>query len=173
MAAFASAVTITSQGCERISRNLGILTGKIDITNYNTTPTEITDITRYFKTSSETGLEKGIVFAQFTSSENGYVLGFDKSTGKVKAYRATPSGTNSKPAIKITKGAVGSSLETGLSADAAAATLNNNTIAATLTVTGDIVQAPTFTGTAAALTEVASDVDLGTFDFVVIGRVTN
>jgi hypothetical protein len=88
MAAYASTVTNTSNGIERISRNLGVLTGTIDITNYNATTTEETNITRYFKPSAQSGLEKGILFLSTTSSEKGIVLGFNKTTGKFKAYYA-------------------------------------------------------------------------------------
>lgn len=88
MAAYASTVTRTTPNVQRISRDLGILTGTIDITNYNATTTEETGITRYFKPSGQSGLEKGILYLSTTSSEKGIVLGFNKTTGKFKAYYA-------------------------------------------------------------------------------------
>lgn len=143
MAAYASSVTVQTNGAERISRNLGIIIGKIDITNYNSTTTEETNITRYFKASGQTGLEKGILSLQITSSENGYVLGFNKSTGKFKAYRTGSS-------------AIGT---------AALSTTDTYTDAAVNAAINGV------TTTAAAMAEVANDVDLGTFDFVAIGFV--
>lgn len=50
MAAYAQTTTLDTPHTERISRNLGIISGKCDITNYNQTGVEITDITDHFKT---------------------------------------------------------------------------------------------------------------------------
>lgn len=141
MAAYASSVTNYTNGVERISRGLGMLCGRIDITNYNSTTTEETSITRYFKASSQSGLEKGIISLQVTSSENGYVLGFDKSTGKFKAYYA-PAHAISNIALSTSDTYTDNAVNTAVNA---------------------------ITATAAALSEVANDTDLGTFDFVAIG----
>jgi len=141
MAAYASAVTLHTPKAERISRNLGMIAGNIDITNYNSTTTEETDITRYFKNSSQVGLEKGILSLSVTSSEKGYVLGFDKTTGKFIAY--------SPGALAI--------------GDIALATGDTYTDAA---VNGAV---NAITVTAGALSEVANDLDLGTFEFVATG----
>jgi hypothetical protein len=176
MAAYASTITIYSQGVERISRNMGILAGRIDITNYNTTTVEETEITRLFRNSAKVGLEKGIISFHVSSTEKGFILSFDKSTGKFKAFSSqgyTPAGTISKPTFTVTKGAILANTELGLSADAATATVNNDTIAATLALTTNSpVSVPVFTGTpvaASEMAEVANDTDLGTFDFFAIG----
>jgi len=50
MATYASTTTVDHPRAERISRNLGMVIGKCDITTYSTTGAEITDITKYFKT---------------------------------------------------------------------------------------------------------------------------
>ena len=50
MTAYASTVTLDHVGAERISKNFGMIVGKCDITNYNTTGAEITDITKHFRT---------------------------------------------------------------------------------------------------------------------------
>jgi hypothetical protein len=95
------------------------------------------------------------------NAPSGYVMNYDASTGKVLVYvtgSVTPAGTVSKPTLTVTKGAILASSELGLSADAAGATINNNTIASTLALTAPISQ-PTFTGTAttaAALAELAN-----------------
>lgn len=167
MAAYASAVTLYGRGVQRVSRDFGILAGKIDITNYNSTTTEETNITRYFKPSGQSGLEKGIISLQVVSSENGYILGFNRTTGKFKAYY--------RPAHSHTL-----FLDNADVADSAGARVNAGTnllgantgsdisIAGVADTSGDggIVQAA-----AGALTEVANDVDLGTFDFVAFGLI--
>ena len=66
------------------------------------------------------------------NSGDGLVYKYDKTNNKIRIYRA-PAQTHSHD-LKITKGAITASTEIGLSADAASATLNNNTIAATLTL---------------------------------------
>lgn len=89
------------------------------------------------------------------------------TTANILVFRSagfTPAGTNSKPTFTVTKGAILASSELGLSADAATATVNNNTIAATVALTTNSpVSIPTFTGTAVAagvLVQVANAVDL-------------
>lgn len=127
------------------------------------------------------------------------VLQYKPSTGKILVMRVgtlTPAGTisaptftgsaasltatSSKPTFLVTKGAITASTELGLSADSATATVNNNAIAATLTLTPNgpvgtptitcgaytpagTNSAPTFTGTATAqagLAEVSNAVNL-------------
>jgi len=127
--------------------------------------------------AKDLGLGSFIGTPQF--SADGYVLAYDLSTSKVLAYRSagfTPAGTISKPTFTVTKGAILASSELGLSADAATATVNNNTIASTLALTTNSpVGTPTLTGTAvaaAALVEVANGVDLAAVvvDFVAYGK---
>lgn len=87
---------------------------------------------------------------------SGYVYKYDSENNKLRIYQAAPTGTNSKPTFTVTKGAITANTELGLSADAATATVNNNTIAATLALTTNSpVGIPTFTGTAAALAELS------------------
>ena len=169
MAAYASAVTLYTPRVERISRNLGIAAGRIDITNYNATTTEETTITRLFKASGVAAITKGILSLQIVTSENGYIWAFDKSTGKFKVYYS-PVRTHGHD-FTIVKGAIVMSTELGLSADATSATINNNTIAATRVLakaTGPVVSE---TLAATALTELATDVDAGTADFMAIGFI--
>ena len=66
------------------------------------------------------------------NSADGLVYKYDAANNKIRIYRA-PAQTHSHD-LKITKGAITAGTEVGLSADAASATLNNNTIAATLTL---------------------------------------
>lgn len=185
MAAYASTVTIFGSGAQRISRDFGIVMGRIDITNYNSTTTEETSITRYFKASSQSGIAKGIISLQVVSSENGYTLGFDRNTGKFKAYQTaslTPAGTNGTSAVTgnvtVVGGGIGEAI--GINPDSNAGVLSkaaasNRTIPiATFLGAAPTAGAQTFTGTAttaAALGEVANDTDLGTFDFIAIGLI--
>jgi len=169
MAAYASSVTLYTPKCERISRNLGIVAGRINITNYNSTTTEETTITRLFKASGVAAIAKGIISLQIVSAENGYLWGFIKSTGKFKLFQA-PVQTHGHD-FTIVKGAIVMSTELGLSADATSATVNNNTIAATRILakaTGPVVSE---TLAAAGLSELATDVDAGEADFVAIGFI--
>lgn len=105
------------------------------------------------------------------SQPAGYVLEFDKTNLKIKAFRTgtvTPAGTNSKPTFTVeASGAIGSSMEIGLSVDTASATVEGGTgiTAQRALTTTSPVGIPTFTGTAttaAALAEVGSGVDLST-----------
>lgn len=108
------------------------------------------------------------------------VISWNYATLKLMAFRSggfTPAGTIAKPTFTVTKGAILASSELGLSADATSATVNNNTIAATLTLlaANSPVGAPAFTGTAVAaagLVEVANATDLSTVTqrVFVIGR---
>jgi hypothetical protein len=167
MAAYASAVTKYTKDVQRISRDLGILCGKIDITNYNSTTTEETNITRYFKPSAVSGIEKGIISLTVVSSENGYVLGFNKSTGKFKAYRSPAATTTGN--VVIVGGGVGEAI--GINPDTNAGVLSK------AAATNRTIPIATFLGAtapaiaAAAFAEVADDTDLGTFDFIAIGFI--
>lgn len=185
MAAYASSVTLYTPRVERISRNLGIALGRIDVTNYNSTTTEETTITRLFKPSAVAGIEKGILSLQIITSENGYLWSFDKSSGKFKVYRTatlTPAGTNGTSTVTgnvvVTGGGIGEAIginpdgDTGVVSKAAA---TNRTIPIGTFLGGALTAgAQTFTGTAttaAALAEIANDVDAGTADFMAIGFI--
>ena len=84
MAAYAATVTADIPHAERISRNYGMLIGKCDITNYNTTGAEITDITRYFDdtTTSVRVICDGL-------SDNGYVVRWNTTDKCFHAYYPT------------------------------------------------------------------------------------
>ncbi len=87
---------------------------------------------------------------------SGYVYKYDSENNKLRIYQSTSGGTNTRPTFTVTKGAILSSGELGVSADAATATVNNNTIAATLTLaTNSPVGVPAYTGTPAALVELS------------------
>lgn len=86
MAAYASTVTILEH-IDEFASPYRRLYGIIDVTNYNSTTTEETDITKYFKDSSKSGYETGIVSLICAPTDNGYFYTFDPSTGKFKAWQ--------------------------------------------------------------------------------------
>jgi len=84
MASYAATVTLDTPGVERISRNYGMLAGKCNITNYNTTGVEITGITKYFKDDSV-----DIRVISDGVSENGYVIRWDPTDKCFHAFYPT------------------------------------------------------------------------------------
>lgn len=187
MAAYASTIVLYTPRCERISRNLGIVAGKITISNYNSTTTEETTITRLFKASSTSGIEKGILSLSVRTIANGYLWGFDKSTGKFKVFQTatlTPAGTNGTSSVTgnvtVVGGGIGEAI--GINPDTNAGVLSkaaatDRTIPiATFLGAAPTAGAQTFTGTAttaAALAEVANDVNVGSADFIAIGFIAS
>lgn len=69
--AYTAAVTLDTPKSERISRTLGIITGKCDITKDHATPAEITDITGHFL-----ALHAVIVDAL---SDNGHIVRWNRT----------------------------------------------------------------------------------------------
>lgn len=170
MAAYASSVTLYTPRVERISKNLGLIAGQIDITNYNSTTTEETTITRLFKASGVAAIAKGILSLQIVSSENGYIWTFVKATGKFKLY-LPPAQTHGHDLLIIGGQAAAStsalSVVTAVTLGKEAAT--NSTVAkADVATKGGVVSE---TLAAAAMTQLANDVDAGTADFIAIGFI--
>jgi hypothetical protein len=78
------------------------------------------------KMGCPTVIESIVIVDKGTS---GYTFTYDQSAEKIVMHQAPKHG------FLVTKGAIVASTELGLSADAATATVNNNTIASTLTLT--------------------------------------
>lgn len=123
------------------------------------------------------GMEEitGVSIIGYDADAAPYVVRYNYATGKLMVFSAggfTPGGTISAPSFTVTKGAILASSELGLSADAATATVNNNTIAATLELVDNTpVGVPVFTGdavAAASLAEVAAATDLSTLTIRVL-----
>lgn len=109
----------------------------------------------------------GVSIIGYDADAAPYVVRYNHVTGKLMVFTSggfTPEGEISAPSFTVTKGAILANTELGLSADAATATVNNNTIAATLELVDNTpVGVPVFTGdavAAAALAEVANGTDL-------------
>lgn len=81
MAAYAATITLDSTRAERISRNLGILTGSCNITNYNTTLAALTDITGKFTSVKQVLCD--------TVSTSGYHVRWISASSSFKAYVQT------------------------------------------------------------------------------------
>ena len=69
MAAYACTVTMDLPAAKRVNKGLAVVMGKADISNYNTTGAEITDITGAFKKLLRV-ISEGV-------SDNGYLVRWD------------------------------------------------------------------------------------------------
>lgn len=143
MAAYAATVTLDTPKRIRIGGNLGQISGSINLTNYNSTIAEITDITKHFKSTKN---------VQITSSENGYIGLWNTTTNALEVYNPVTAHTHT---IAVTAGTAGDAV-------------TNN--AGVLESTGG-QDLTTAAATAAVGSEVANDTDCGTFNFVAIGTV--
>jgi len=146
MANYASTVTIphNTHIPLRTGRD-GIVVGKIDVTNYNSTLVEITDVSKRFSGGTPTVIISGI-------SDNGYLGRWDASSKSIKCYYLTDAHTH---AVAVTAGTAGDAV-------------TNN--AGVLESTGGQDLA-TNAATKSAGTEVANDVDCGVFEFIAYGTV--
>ncbi len=75
--AYVATVTLNPPTCERISKNYGIVQGIVDISTYNTTLVEITDITKHFKT---------ILSVVAAIGDSGWMLEWIAVSGAFKAW---------------------------------------------------------------------------------------
>ena len=143
MASYASTVTLDSNRAERFSNNFGMVVGKCDITNYNTTGAEITAITKYFIKSPRV-MTDGF-------SDNGYMVRWNTTDKCFHAYYPK-SAQAAVVTDKVTIAASGSAnITDGQSC----------TVAATFRSAVDV----------GAGSEVASDVDVGEVNFMAVGLI--
>ena len=96
MAAYTSTVTLAHNKAERISRSWALIPGTIDITGYNATTTEETDITKHFKAYTVGGATVKCFLIMESTTDNGYTLEFNHSSGKFKAYREAGTGSGAR-----------------------------------------------------------------------------
>ena len=78
MAAYAHTTTLEVPTAERISRDLGLIIGQCNLTNYNDTKPEITEITGRF-----TRLVRVIC----STSESGYPVSWEADAKAFKAFK--------------------------------------------------------------------------------------
>jgi len=121
MAAYASTVVKLNSKTSRGPRNLGTLVGTCDITNYNTTGAEITDITGAF--GKLLTVTAGV-------SDNGYICRWDRTDNCFHAYYPDSTEATHTHAVALDSGASGAeaahthaiALDSGASAAGAAHT---------------------------------------------------
>ena len=143
MAAYAATVTLDIPHVERISRNLGILTGICDVTNYNSTLVAITGITGYFKTILSCIAEG--------TSDNGYLFTWITASLAFKCWYPRPAQT-ADTADRLTITASGAA---------------NITDGQSVTVNAAFRSAVD----ASAAGQLADDVDAGAVRFIAVGRI--
>lgn len=170
MAVYAATVTLDTPKPGRLGNSpMAVLSGTVNLTNYNSTLAELTAITKAFLPSGKLR----VVPAGLSSL--GYVIAWDSTNKAFVAYRAgssvvTPTGTITASAPTITT-ATGNpaTAPVGVIAGALAQT------AGATGITG--VQAPvitdsrTFAAAAGALAQAANDTNIGTFDFIAVGQL--
>ncbi len=152
MANYAASVTTPMAQVERVSRSLGVIAGKVTVSNYNTTLLEITGITKYFKASAVAGFTKGTVAVVSEGySSNGYLVRWDNTTGAFRCFYAAN-------AISIPVDSnVGAGAALLFASGGGAAALHATSAVGNITVA------------AAAALEVAADVNIGDINFLAIG----
>jgi hypothetical protein len=165
--AFSATVTSPMSKPERISRSLGIYAGKISISSYSQTLVTLTAITKYFvPTGNATtgGFTHGICSVQIDGpSSGGYLAQWDYTTGAFKCFYAdkstTPTGT-----LVLTASAAMSAAGVPVLWNQTTGALGNTGTAGTAPITVNAIAA-------AAASQVAANVNVGTFGFVAIGFV--
>lgn len=145
MAVYAATVTLDTPTPGRLGASvMGVLSGTCNLTNYNSTLAEVTTITGKFRPNG-----KLRVVADGLSS-NGYVVKWDVAGKAFRAYRsATPLMTTASGSVSH---AVGATASSG-------------------TMISDDIYTGVVVGPAAALSEAANDLNIGTFNFVVVGQM--
>jgi hypothetical protein len=166
--AFSATVISPMKYPERISRSLGVYTGKVVLNSYAVSLVTLTAITKYFKPTSNGstgGFTHGICSVQIDGpSSNGYLVKWDYTTGAFKCYYVDASNT---PAITLATSAAMSAGGVALLANASTAA-----VAITLGHTGTTVNTVNCDArVAAAASELVANVDVGTFGFVAIGFI--
>lgn len=150
MAAYAATITLDSPRPGRLGNSpFGVLSGTCNLSNYNSTLAEITTITKAFLAGG-----KLRVVADGLSS-NGYAVKWDTTGKAFKAYRtaagaASLAAASSNPATHP------------LGVSGAGGNIVSDT---TYSNIGGI------TTPAASLAEVANDVNIGTFNFIIVGQM--
>jgi len=158
--AYTATVTLDTKHAERITRNLGVLVGKCDITKYNQTGVEITGITGHFKKVLRV-ISDGI-------SDNGYIVRWNTTDKCFHAFY--PKNAHSHKAFTV------NASETAADATAfVSITEGDGTAQSGVKVAnaggGSDIDINTDTLTAGPATEVADDVDVGEVNFIAIGLI--
>lgn len=159
MAAYAATVTSLMKRAVKIDQvvGIGLFAGSVNITNYNSTLVAIADIQKKFKS---------IIAVLAAMTDSGFLLEYVIASNAFKA-RLVPA--HAHDFVVQFGGAIGTNMEVGLSANTDAATFEGGTgITAVRTLSST---SPVASQAAAALAEVANDVDVGAANFVAIGLI--
>ncbi len=96
MAVYASSVTLSQPYRERIGRRMGMVMGTVNITNYNQTLAEITNITKHFID----GVIDVVVIAG-NVTDSGYQLAWNTTSKAFKAYFSDLSASTDGPLVEV------------------------------------------------------------------------
>ena len=166
MAAYAATVTSTLKRAVKVDAvdGIGMFVGKCDITNYNTTVTEITGITGKF------GSLLQVICTAI--SDNGYIVRFDATDLGFKAYYPTAVAAAHAHDFVVGSGTIGTNMEIGVDVDTDSGKIEGGTgITAERTLSANTPVATAGAVTATAALEVANDVDIGVVEFVAYGLI--
>ena len=92
--AYTATVTTDQRHPERIGRQLSILTGRVDVTEYNSTLVAITDISGHFRR-----LDAVLVDGP---TDNGYQLAWVSASNAFKAWMSDLSSSVDGPLVELT-----------------------------------------------------------------------
>lgn len=162
MAAYAATVTLDHRRPYKIGNDLRLIRGTVDITNYNTTLAEITDITKKFVNSDVNVILGGL-------TDNGYLVAWVVASKSIKAWYPSVARTHNHDLSVIGGGTIVTNGAFGIDSSDAFVKVEagNDTIAkADVGTKGGVVSE---TLAAAAGSEVATDVDVGAVQFVAVG----
>lgn len=150
MAVYNAVVTSPLGSAERVSKNMAIFAGRINLTNYNSSLVEITAITKFFKTGGVATFTSGIMTVVCDEvTDQGYSVRWNPTSKAFQAFSAAPT-------ISVDSNVAGGSAL--LFASGGGATALHATSAV-----GTIALASLLT------VEVANDVNVGNFGFVAVG----
>jgi hypothetical protein len=164
--AYTATVTLDTPHAERISRNLGILIGKCDITSYNQAGAEITDITKHFKTILRVVCD-GV-------SGNNYIVRWNVTDKCFHAFYPTNAqGAHSHKAFTVNNSELAADATAFVSITEGDGTAQSGIKVAAAGSGSDVDINTDSQGaiSAAAATEVANDVDVGEVNFFAIGLI--
>ena len=158
--AYTATVTLDTKHAERMTRNLGVLVGKCDITSYNQTGAEITDITGQFKQILRVicdGMSDNGYIVRWNTTDKCFHAFYPKNAHSHVAFTVNGSETAADQTafVSITEG--DGTAQTGIKIGNAGG--------------GSDIDINTDTLTAGAASEVADDVDVGEVNFIAVGLI--
>lgn len=95
--AYTATVTLDLPKAERVGRRLGMITGTVDVTVYNSTLAELTDITKHFLSTASVAM----TVQCDGPTDNGYFLSWDTTEKAFKAWKADYSTSVDGPMIEV------------------------------------------------------------------------